>query len=605
LSGLIPALLTLVLYTGQEYAARAKADQWNPADWLWLPILLLLFSSMRRRNGYAGWHELATGTRVVARPTTEQRPLLRLPSAPPLLTTDVTQLGPYEVRGSLGRLGPDGSEWLLAHDPALRRDLWIHRQAISTPAVGARRRDLSRPARLRWLHGDRNSQGAWDAYEALDGRPVAKVPPQTWGAVRFWLRDLAGEYVASQSDSTDTERNPAGSSVWSMDRIWITAQNRAVLLDFPCPAADHDICPPAPRGPAGSDFVNTQKFFHALAEQGLGRTEAGGISQEPLHAQRFLCSLAEGRFESPEIMAGNLQSLLNKPATVTPRRRLATLALAIGPALLLGLCVGAALWISNHRAARRWPNQFPGSAELRAELRGYDVFRDHPVANTPGLGAGPATDDPMAHLRRAFKIHLAAHHRELIADTNFWAHPVVDEELSADQRRVAEEAVADYPSVQTATLEEADAILRLLQPAIHAADETVPEYMAIIVFWSLLLMMAVLDLGCALLLGEALIFRLLGIATVGRSGGQASRVRVFGRTLLAWMPWAGGAALTLAVWLLSWLLSWLPGSESSAPSLKVGAALFVLLMLGGLICSVWRPRRNLADWVAGTSLVPR
>jgi len=588
---LVPALLTLLLYSGPEYLARVNAEQWMLEDWLWFPLLAFLFCSMRRRNGYAGLHDLVSGTRVVARPVNQQRPLLREHAASPTVASSPHAIGPYEVRASLGMTSH--GELLLAHDAALRRDLWILRTLPATPALSVRRRDLSRATRLRWLNGDRDGDQGWDAYEALSGVPLLNLPDQPWATVRFWLHDLATEYLMAG-------QNPSEAAPLRPDHIWITAQNQAVLLDFRCPGLKPETPSIGSAAASPDDFGVAQKFLHDVSE-GVLRPSAGqGARPLPQHAQRFLRSLGEAKFESPEFMAGNLHSLLNKPADVSRRRRLATLALAVGPALLVAVCVGVTLWFANKRAEHRWPAQFAGGAELRDELRAYDAFRDQPSAAGSGLGAGPITDDPEKRFRRAFKVHLAAHHRALIEDTNFWAHPVVAEALSADLRRAAEEAVADFPTINPATLAEADATLQLLQPTIRAVDETVPEWTALSAFWSLLLITAVLDLACVLVLGEALIFRLLGIATVTRAGGRASRPRLIGRTLLAWIPLMLGAAISLMAW-----LSWMPGLEASAPKITQLITILGLVLLGIVAATAWKPARSLADRLTGTWLVPR
>jgi uncharacterized RDD family membrane protein YckC len=71
----IPALVTLLFYTGAEYVARANTDHPSAEDWLWLPLVAMLCCTMRRRNFFAGLHDLASGTRVVMRPTAPQRPM--------------------------------------------------------------------------------------------------------------------------------------------------------------------------------------------------------------------------------------------------------------------------------------------------------------------------------------------------------------------------------------------------------------------------------------------------------------------------------------------------------------------------------------------------
>jgi len=491
-------------------------------------------------------------------------------------------------------MGTMGSgELLLAHDPALRRNLWIHRRPVGPEPVAVRRRDLSRATRLRWLNGERDRQTAWDAYEALEGAPLLKLPPQTWAAVRFWLHDLASEIKAG---SEHKSLLPA----LELDRVWITADNRAVLLDFPCPGMNNGSAPPVLTTIRVEGFSAAQKFLNAVAEHGLARTTPTSTPPAPLHAGPFLRSLAEGRFESPEFLVGNLQSLLGKMAEVSRRRRLAVIGLALGPALVLALTLAAFFWLANKRTARTWPAHFPDGAELRAELRAYETFSDHPAAEAAGRRAGSEAEDAGKEFRRAFRLHIAGHHRALVQDSNFWTHPVVAEALTADQRRIAEEAVVDDPTVSAQKLEEADAMIRYLHGVIMAADTELPHWVGFGMFWALVLFAGMLDLGCVLLLGESLFLRLLGVATVKRNGDKASRLRLLGRTILAWSPCAVGAPLSMALWLV-----WLPASQASALVMMWALGIFSLLVGAAIAWALWKPARSLQDVAVGTWLVPR
>jgi hypothetical protein len=258
------------------------------------------------------------------------------------------------------------------------------------------------------------------------------------------------------------------------------------------------------------------------------------------------------------------------------------------------------LWFTNKRTVRTWPAQFPDGAELRAELNAYGTFRDHPALKAAMPGAGKESEDPGKEFRTALRIHMAGRHRALIADSNFWAHPVVAEALTGDQRKVAEEAIADHPIVTAKKLEEADATIRLLRIPILAADQRVPQFAALGAFWAVLLFAAVLDLGCVLLFGEGLFLRLLGIAAVNRKGAKASRLRLVGRTVLAWIPCVVGAPLSMALWLV-----WLPGFETGAPIVLGALGIFTLLVLAAIAWAVSKPARSLQDIAAGTWLVPR
>src|SRR5208283_3040132 len=113
-------------------------------------------------------------------------------------------------------------------DGRLLRKVWLRRLAPGTPPVAPALRHLSRPGRLRWVTGQRSADGCWDAYEAPTGQPLLNLVStrQDWEEVRFWLLDLAGELKAGEKDGSLP-------GVLSLDRVWITADGRAKLLDFP------------------------------------------------------------------------------------------------------------------------------------------------------------------------------------------------------------------------------------------------------------------------------------------------------------------------------------------------------------------------------------
>lgn len=81
------------------------------AGWLNYLVLLLLFATARRRNGFAAVHDLLTGTRVIRRMAYEARPVMSPPiEARPLAENQLT-VGPYHILGTL-ESNPAG-DWLL------------------------------------------------------------------------------------------------------------------------------------------------------------------------------------------------------------------------------------------------------------------------------------------------------------------------------------------------------------------------------------------------------------------------------------------------------------------------------------------------------------
>ena len=183
-----------------------------------------LFVTVRRSNGFAAVHDLVSGTRVVRDKAIELRPSLDVSDEPLPESPTEERIGPYHV---LGRVDESRPDLLLGYDTRLLRRVWIR---IGNFADAPNGRFVSRSGRLRWLGGDHDGESRWHAYEAPTGKPFLEVirSPRTWSEVRFWLRDLAEELQASGGEGV---RPPT----LALDRIWITADGRAKLLDFTAP----------------------------------------------------------------------------------------------------------------------------------------------------------------------------------------------------------------------------------------------------------------------------------------------------------------------------------------------------------------------------------
>jgi uncharacterized RDD family membrane protein YckC/predicted Ser/Thr protein kinase len=586
----LAVLSALLIHTPADYAAREQGTGLTAYLPVWFLTTVALWVTIRRRNGFAALQDLLTRTRVVARPLAQERPRLNTAEAlssstarierQPLAEQELgapapERLGPYEIIRSLGFT--EGAEVLLALDLALRRCVWIHRLALDAPPVSARRRDLSRPGRLRWLNGHRDAASAWDAYEAPEGSPLDELlaRPQSWAAVRFWLHDLASEIAAVMKDDS-------ASAGLALDRVWITSAGRAMLLDFPRPTPTAK--PPTLYEPVSPvDFPAAQGFLHTLAEIALRREEPAALPPAlPLHARPFLQSLSQARFESPDFLLGNLQSLLDKQAVIGRQRRAAALVFAPAIALIAGIVLGGVIHFTQKRSTRDWPEaQFPGSGELRGELLLMEWTIDDKAT------------------RRALRIHMARTHRELILDTNFWMHPKVADALGASDRIMAEEAVKDYDDVSERRRTEAEQLVAVTHRSLAQGERLLAYYAGTALFWVMFALAAILDLGCAVFLGHDFFLHIFGVAVVKRDGNPARRLRLLWRNVLAW-----GFCFLLApaVFVLWTVLSGI------APSLDwTGVVAFVLaaLVLGTAAFAVWKPARGMQDRLAGTLLVPR
>jgi eukaryotic-like serine/threonine-protein kinase len=333
LPGLMQALLRAVIFVGVSMVGidlvgalvsghiRNKAIEGLLAISVWFVLLALTFVTARKSNGFLGLHDLGSRTRVIVKSSLVTRPGLPSKDEQVPNTETFVRFGPYHVLGKVGET--DGGEILLGYDAVLLRKVWIRKLPLGTPAVDAEVRNRARAGRLRWLNGKRTATEAWDAYEALSGRPLNNLitKQQSWEQVRFWLQDLAEEFrAAQQSDSIP---------VMKLDRVWITDDGHAKLLDFPAPgllvatrASDEK---PGASPPASYEFLYTVAAS-ALCGRALGMQEAkeAGIGLPiALHARNLLERLRRGM--TAKHVVSQLRPLLSKITIVSRARRLALL----------------------------------------------------------------------------------------------------------------------------------------------------------------------------------------------------------------------------------------------------------------------------------------
>src|SRR5688572_4222165 len=182
-----------------------------------LSLLGVLWVTARRHNGWAGLHDLQSGTRVVARAPSAQRqaiPGLTSPDTGLVPAPGGRHYGPF-IATSESRRNPSAA----AIDPLPRRQVWLQLVPEDAPPVSAVRRDLARPERLFWLTGRRSATESWDAFEAPDGESFLKrrAAGVSWPILKLWLMDLVKELQAGIKDGSLPRLG--------LDRIWFVAIN--------------------------------------------------------------------------------------------------------------------------------------------------------------------------------------------------------------------------------------------------------------------------------------------------------------------------------------------------------------------------------------------
>jgi hypothetical protein len=241
--GLARALVRTVAHFAIVYLAATVAELASYADPQWGLALvalfgpalgsLLLLTTMRRRNGYRGPHELLSGTRVVRLPRPEaDDPLAGLPARAPAGAARPPEaperLGPYTVQGAL--CWAEHQKTLIGTDPALGRTVWLELRPSGAPALPPARRDLHRPTRLRWLGGGAHGPWQWDAFLAPPGVPASELVTGGrrlgWHQARPLLEQLTDELAAACADGTLPQ-------ALTVDQVWVRPGGQALLLDAP------------------------------------------------------------------------------------------------------------------------------------------------------------------------------------------------------------------------------------------------------------------------------------------------------------------------------------------------------------------------------------
>jgi len=308
-----------------------------------------LLSTMRRRNGYAGLHEVLSNTRV--RQVREMEPVFMLAPEPGNTTpaaASVTRIldlrtepkhmdtapepqpsrrfGPYAVIGTVWEM--ENEALFLAYDDVLRRRVWVHkfRDASQAPAMSGLA--TLRTGRLQWLLGSRTVGGGWDAYEAPPGTSflswVRAKGRLSWHEISWVLSGVLGEISARLSEA-DSPRQ------LSLGHIWVGPPRRAKVLDFPA-AIEHS---------AGDGLVALEDWRQLIHQMVLFGLEGESLMLAnlgsrlprvplPEYVRPLMNSICQAgpASQSPDKLLAEVQSVSARPARVTARKRLGSILLA-------------------------------------------------------------------------------------------------------------------------------------------------------------------------------------------------------------------------------------------------------------------------------------
>ena len=530
-------------------------------------IMGLLFCTARRRNGFAAVHDLLTGTRVISRAAFSARPVQASGEAPPTAVESAVAIGPYQVLQAL--VASDSAKWFLGYDLKLLRKAWIRTVPPGTPPIPAPLRNLSRVGRLRWLTGKRSPEGNWDAFEALAGRPLLELigTPQPWSNVRYWLYDLATEISAAEKDGTRPDL--------CLDRVWITSEGRAKLLDFPALAGKSEPRNPKPEARPGCQTQTAQSFLAEVATAALEGTKAGSATPAgkvwlPQHVRAFLKRLPE--LAGGDAVASAIQPLLSRVATVSRLRR----------AALFGGCLffpvlASVMVVYGMRSTRQFYQRNPGVMELSILLQ-------------MRAKAGPFGGKP-AHwpADRQVAIYIAHHYRGTITNSASWSSPMMLAMIKGEARKFAEQSVAEHPAPTPEEIKAADAALAEklapVRPTSTFFEKPPPWAPAMLMVGMLACYGCIPALIATLLFRGGLVLLITRVTFVRKNGQPASRLRLLWRAIVTWSPLLPAFFLPFLAMLPH--MAWVPW---------LGLALLGLLAAG----SAALPGRGLQDRLAGT-----
>ena len=536
---------------------RTSMPPWVFIQWaVYWSALALLFSTARRRNGYAGLHDLVTRTRLV---TSVSRAVRHRAVAPDRQAPSPTGR-PTDLRGEFVVLpgAIEGLEgWRPGYDPRLGRPIWIRDLVPGTPAVSAMRAALARPTRLRWLAGRRTATEAWDVYEAVTGMPLSRALEGTpdWMDARESLTDLAQELAAH----TAADHPPLRT-----DRVWILASGRAKLLDDPTEDGTSGY---------GSD---AGAFLHEV----MARLRSRARSPWPVSAVSLI---GESKTLPISSVVARLDSLRRARPVMTPLWRGVSIALASSFALvMLGIAMfGSALvnvWV---------PKYTPDELVTLDAIR---VLRRDLLAERWGFALGkvqPLTERD----REAIEQFLAHRHRSTLTGRLF--DPERNPSADADDRAIVSRVLRRAPTAAS----EGDAASEnpRVREIVRAAAQRRPAPLALQFVFGAHALFFVNGVA-ALLLAAAcrgVYLRLLGFEIVTADGARASRPRVTARAAIAWGP-------VLPLLGYSFFVERLDDA-----ALYALGPISLLFFVAGAAFAVARPVRGIQDRLAGTWIVPR
>lgn len=541
-----------------------------------------LLAQLRKKWGYRGLHDLASGCHVTQRPLPARKLRLTIKRPTPLETllppADAlpATLGVYAVRGRIA-VEPSGEQVWVGEDRGLARTvvIWLK------PATGAAMpTEAHRPTRLRRLgNGTLTWAGQsfeWMAFAAPLGGPLAGTidpgRPLPWADARLLLDQLVEEFRAAEADGTSLVR-------LGLDQVWVEPNGRVQLLDSSLTVSADS--------PRSTWPISLLREVASLALEGRPRASAGPVRAPlPAHAIPVLDrlftdggytnvadlqrDLAETHFHRPEVTPAIRAAQLGIQAAtlVVPLGVLFTITFALAPLLAYG-------------------------SQKHAEYAEAAITALADPEKRAKLAARPELAEPLKHPRLEARLHELRDRKQAEADSR---RPLLFRPQGFVLEQVEKHAPPDpareagYPSQVRDAVIWAGALDGTPRAESHSPwnSDVGPIVVTLLVIPAgLVLIAAVLRGGLAMLLA--------GVAIVQADGRRATRRQCAMRAAVVWSPLAalllGAAALQI----------WAPGRVYLAAGLWL---LAIALLPVYVVLALRFPTRSPQDRVTGTYLVP-
>jgi hypothetical protein len=348
LGTLIAAFVLLPLFQARRSIEASSVSAENGLllllPWMWACVaLFVLASTMRRRSGYRGLHELISGTATV--PMARKSMAWTFPAAPASQALSrprgvPEKIGPFDVRGAFR--WDEQAHILLGFDPVLGRQVVLWLRHRDEPALSPARREVNRTTRLRWLAAGPFSVFQWDGFVAPGGCPLPALieanGPMRWRQAQPFLLELTDELLRSLREGALPARlDPS--------LVWVRPDGQTILVDMPLTKPAQPTLATEPAVSPGKKVAPVDQSLELLARVAVLSLEGHPPQQElPSHIRTPLSLSARATlhelldFKRKELPLNTFRKRLaylhERPLEVSRARRAVQLAFLTVPLLI-------------------------------------------------------------------------------------------------------------------------------------------------------------------------------------------------------------------------------------------------------------------------------